>query len=537
MSIYNNENFIILLTVSFDEINNNIDYSWDYMKPLFEEIYEDLFKNGSIPFFIKYNLLKFYFVYYTNYLEFINHKDNLNLDIDKFNDKLKYSENIINKIFKISDNIIINKIIKNLNPFYFKKNNKCIDNTINFIKTYKQYEKIQMVEIISHKKILNLIIYRYLLTKNNKLNNYNDFYLKFLLKKEHYNGTFINIDDFIKIIPNLKMILSLKVNTLKNNTLKNNFKINYIDIIKYFIKITNNDCTIDIISNNSFVLINNKLGKIIFEKSDNNINEICVFQYNLDLYYINNNKELKNYNFIKKGKNLFKIKFENNEINNLSSLLNIFFILTKAFKLLEYHISDLYEFMFINQINNYNYYTFVNFFNFINIHITYDSSTQKFIADLVKYLYIYSYYDYYFYNNENLMNTIINNNENKNEIFLDFCNSIKLLFKLPNELLIYPPFLNNYLYDNILYYNYDEPNYFKLYDLIMAIKTVYNCDDIQIQQGNFSTNDILKIINKLLRIDKLDDNSNNDNEKKINKNTFVELNIENSEDYILETDI
>ena len=430
MSIYNNENFIILLTVSFDEINNNIDYSWDYMKPLFEEIYEDLFKNGSIPFFIKYNLLKFYFVYYTNYLEFINHKDNLNLDIDKFNDKLKYSENIINKIFKISDNIIINKIIKNLNPFYFKKNNKCIDNTINFIKTYKQYEKIQMVEIISHKKILNLIIYRYLLTKNNKLNNYNDFYLKFLLKKEHYNGTFINIDDFIKIIPNLKMILSLKVNTLKNNTLKNNFKINYIDIIKYFIKITNNDCTIDIISNNSFVLINNKLGKIIFEKSDNNINEICVFQYNLDLYYFNNNKELNNYNFIKKGKNLFKIKFENNEINNLSSLLNIFFILTKAFKLLEYHISDLYEFMFINQINNYNYYTFVNFFNFINIHITYDSSTQKFIADLIKYLYIYSYYDYYFYNNENLMNTIINNNENKNEIFLDFCNSLIFIFDL-----------------------------------------------------------------------------------------------------------
>jgi hypothetical protein len=61
------------------------------------------------------------------------------------------------------------------------------------------------------------------------------------------------------------------------------------------------------------------------------------------------------------------------------------------------------------------------------------------------------------------LNTIIDNNENKNEIFLDFCNSIKVLFKLPNELLIYPPFLNNYLYDDILYYNYDEPNYFKFY--------------------------------------------------------------------------
>ena len=71
-----------------------------------------------------------------------------------------------------------------------------------------------------------------------------------------------------------------------------------------------------------------------------------------------------------------------------------------------------------------------------------------------------------------------------------------------------------------------------------AIKTVYKCDDIQIQQGNFSTNDILKIINKSLKIDTLNDSSNDDeNNKKINKNTFVELNIENSEDYILETDI
>jgi hypothetical protein len=530
MLIYDNEKFIILLTIPFNEIDINIDYSWKTMKLLFEEIYEDIFKNEGISFFMKYNLLKFYFVYYTNYLEFLNHKDNINLDVDKFNDKIKYSEDIINKIFKISDNIIINKIIKNLNPFFFKKNDKNIDNTINFIKTCKQYEKIQLVEANSHKKILNLIIYRYLLTKNNKLNNYNDFYLKFLLKKEHYSGTFVNIDDFIKIIPNLKSILSLKINVQK----KINFIINIIDIVKYFIKNSNNlDYTIEILSDNSFILANKNLGKIIFEKSD--INEFCIFQYNLDLYYINNNKELKKYNFIKKGKNLFKIKFENNEINNLSSLLNIFFILTKAFKLLEYHISDLYEFMFINQINNYNYFTFVNFFNFINSsNIPYDSSTQKFIADLIKYIYIYSYYDYYFYNNENLMNTIINNNEMKNKIFLDFCNSIKILFKLPNELLIYPPFLNNYLYDDILYYNYDEPNYFKFYDLIMAIKTVYNCDEIQ--QGNFSTNDIFKIINRSLNINSLNDNSIDDNEKKINKNTFIELNIENSENYLLETD-
>ncbi len=528
MLIYNNEKFIILLTIPFDEIDVEIDYSWETMKLLFEDIYKDLFINENISFFMKYNLLKFYFVYYTNYLEFLNHKDNINLDVDKFNEKIKYSEEIISKIFKISDNIITKKIIKNLNPFFTKKNN--IENTINFIKTCKQYEKIQLVETNSYKKILNLIIYRYLLAKNNKLNNYNDYYLKFLLKKEHYSGTFFNIDDFIKKIPSLKNILSLKINFQQ----KINLNINIIDIVKYFINNNNNyDYNIEVISNNSFILSNKKLGKIIFEKSD--INEFCIFQYNLDLYYINNNKELKNYNFIKKGKNLFKIKYEDNQINNLSSLLNIFYILTKAFKLLEYHISDLHEFMFINQINNYNYLTFINFFNFIHsINILNDTSTQKFIIDLIKYLYIYSYYDYYFYNNEKLMDTIINNNEIKNKIFLDFCHSIKVLFKLPNELLVYPPFLNNYLYDNILYYNYEEPNYFKFYDLIMAMKTVYNCNEIK--QENFTNNDILQIINKSLNIENLNCNFNDEDCTKIKKNIFVELNIENSENYLLETD-
>ena len=47
---------------------------------------------------------------------------------------------------------------------------------------------------------------------------------------------------------------------------------------------------------------------------------------------------------------LVKLKFRH---RNSFPLLNIFFILTKAFKLLDYHISDLHEFMFINQINNY----------------------------------------------------------------------------------------------------------------------------------------------------------------------------------------
>ena len=542
---YDDKKFIILLTIPFDEIKNyvqqdNEEYNWKNIKPLFEKIFEDIYKTDTKNFFYKYNLLKLYFVYYTNYLEFKNHEDNLNIDIDNFNDKIKYSEDIILKILNISDNITINKIIKKLNPFNININ---IDNPTNFIKTCKQYEKIQLVDFDNYKKILNLIIYRYLLVKNSKFNNYNDFYMKFLYKKDYHDEKFLNINHFVKMIPQLKSIIDLK----KNSIIKNNFKINYIDIVRYFIKINNNNYSIEEISDNSFILLNNKIGKIIFEKSDDDSNEFYTFQYKLDVFYFNSNEELKDYNFIKKSKNLFKIKYEDNIINNLSSLLNIFYILTKAFKLLNYQVSDLYEFMFINNIDNFYYLTFYNFFNYINNYITFNDSVQKFLIDLIKYLYIYSYYDYYFYNNEDLMNTIIENKQSKNEIFIDFCSSIKKLFKLPNELLSYPPFIKNYIFDNILYYNYDEPNYLKFYDLIVAIKNVFIYDDLHINK--FYSFDILTLINNLIKLDEDDTNfdkknliykstkSITDNIDIKNFNTFVELNIENSENYQLDTEV
>jgi hypothetical protein len=343
------------------------------------------------------------------------------------------------------------------------------------------------------------------------------------------------------MIPQFKSIIDLKTNSI----IKNNLKINYIDIVNFFIKINNNnDYSIEEITNNSFILHNKKIGKIIFEKSnDNDLNEFYTFQYKLDVFYFNsNNNELKDYNFIKKSKNLFKIKYENNIINNLSSLLNIFFILTKAFKLLDYHISDLYEFMFINNVNNFNYLTFSNFFSFIKIHIRFDDSVQKFLIDLIKYIYIYSYYDYYFYNNIELMNTIIENKESKNDIFLEFCSSIKKLFKLPNELLSYPPFIKNYIFDDILYYNFDEPNYFKFYDLIMAIKNVFGYDNLSL--NNFNPYDIFSLINNFVKPNNDEETLNtkiliNNNEKYNvkNLNNFIELNIENSENYQLDTEI
>jgi hypothetical protein len=537
---YNDKKFIILLTTPFDEIKNVInqyeeEYKWNNIKPLFEKILEDIYITDTKSFFYKYNLLKLYFIYYTNFLEFINHQDNLNIDIDNFSNKIKYSEEIIIKILNISDNIIINKIIKKLNPFNINKN---IDNPANFIKTCKQYEKIQLVDFDNYKKILNLIIYRYLLVKNSKYNNYNDFYMKFLYQKDYHDDRFININHFIKLIPQLKSIIEFKTTSV----IKNNFKINYIDIVRYFIKINNNDYNIEEITNNSFVLTNKKIGKILFEKSREN--ELYTFQHKMDVFYFNSiDDELKDYNFIKKSKNLFKIKYEDNIINNLSSLLNIFYILTKAFKLFDYNVSDLYEFIYINNINNFYYQTFYNFLYYINIRIPFNDSIQKFLIDLIKYLYIYSYYDYYFYNNEDLMNTIIENKESKNEIFLEFCSSIKKLFKLPNELLSYPPFIKNYIFDNILYYNYDEPNYLKFYDLLMAVKNVFGYNDFSV--NIFSPFDILTLIENFIKFNNNDNNntknkdtykSNTENIDVKTLNTFIELNIENSENYQLDTE-
>ena len=45
MLIYDNEKFTILLSIPFNEIDVNMDYSWNTMKLLFEDIYKDLFNN------------------------------------------------------------------------------------------------------------------------------------------------------------------------------------------------------------------------------------------------------------------------------------------------------------------------------------------------------------------------------------------------------------------------------------------------------------------------------------------------------------
>jgi hypothetical protein len=225
-------------------------------------------------------------------------------------------------------------------------------------------------------------------------------------------------------------------------------------------------------------------------------------------------------------------------------------------------------------------------------------SYNRFLIDLIKYYYIYSYYDYYFYYNSNLVKTAIDRIKYKNNIFTEFCDSLKFLFKLPTEMTNYPPFFNiEDDLDNLIYYTLEIPNYFKFHDFLSALIHVFN-----IGINNPNNFDLMKIIltircnnsnqiingfNTQTNLKKTypDTNSNNkypepnikntnkttnntntkpntknnkhsdkskeenmskvdmddipNNEKNLanNNNAFIELNIENSENYALNTDL
>jgi hypothetical protein len=188
-------------------------------------------------------------------------------------------------------------------------------------------------------------------------------------------------------------------------------------------------------------------------------------------------------------------------------------------------------------------------------------SYNRFLIDLVKFYYVYSYYDYYFYYNTNLVSTIISRIKFKNDIFAEFCTSLKYLFKLPDEMTNYPPFFNiEDDIDNPIYYTTEIPNYFKFYDLIRAINKIYgetekfNVMKILSYIKHFNTSTIPKVVEpekkviqtktSVIQTKSVDDNVskytnnliNNDVSLVKNNNAFVELNIENSANYALNTE-
>lgn len=560
------------------QITNELinDYKWMNISWIFNSLYENLLELSNHSEFIKnYYLIMLLYVNYTNFLKYINHPDYESKDVFDYLNKIKNNVKIIKFIFDNSTHINFDNILNTFNPFIknkLKNTTNFIDNQLNsFILNIQQLEKIYLDDNTSHKKILNTMLYRFILSNNTSENNFHNFFIKNII--EDAISYDINFKVFMDTLPNYKNIINLNV----TQEIRNNLGINLSHLINFLIKDCKNlklNTIVDSDKNKYFELINTKIGgKIIIKKSPNKINELNIYQQNINLIGFNI-KELKNYSFIKKTNNFIIIEYSSSIINNFSNLLHLTHLLTYGIKLLETYPSSIYECLYPIDYNKYYYNTFVNLLTFIKSNINKDMSYNRFMIDLIKYYYIYSYYDYYFYYNTNLVKTIIERVKYKNNIFNEFCESLKIIFKLPPEMSNHPPFFNiSDDIDNLIYYGFEIPNYFKFMDLINAIITVFNIEiknpnkfdlikiiltiDCEIIDSNNTQNIVLddtknnKISTKKESLydkqnspcqkssfdKKSSEKSTNDNITKNINNAYIELNADNSDNYALNTEL
>jgi hypothetical protein len=599
IDIIYNQDILNLFTTSFDkfvitkEINST--YSWNNFKNIFDKLYNNLLvtiEDDNINMFIKnYYIITLLYINYTNFLKYIKHEDIYNKNIYDFINSIKINKKVASFLILNSNNEYVNNIIKINNPFFLNRikfnklnNIEYLKSLVNdYINEYKQMDKLTDTNIINgEKKILNIIIFRFMYSKNINFNNYHDFFIKKILNKKNNS----NLNNFLKLIPHSKNILNVinLSNTNIKNNINTNINIDFNKILKFFMNNNNKIIISNITNNNSKYFITNKKygGTIIINLiNDNNSNLInfnC-FQRNLSL--INYNvKYLKNIIFLNKTNNFIEININTKIIDNISNLLHIFHLLTLSFKLLESYPDDLHECIYLNDYDEYYYDSMCNFLEFIKQYINVNISYNKFMIDLIKYVYIYSYYDYYFYYSNNLLDTILSNFKFKNNIFNEFLVNLKTTLKLPKDLLNYPPFFNiEDDINSIIYYNFEIPNYFKLFDIINAItdtfdikinnklniieQTIYffikdiknnnininnknnknnkNSSSSSENETSSSNNSISNIIfdsdNDLKS--KIDETllSKNDKDLLNNNNTYIELNIENSANCLFNTEI
>jgi uncharacterized membrane protein YgcG len=475
-----NKDIINLFTNTFD--NNECkgeSYNWSNMKKYFTKLFDllvnfDLNKKNRDEYIKYYIFTKISFVYYINYLEYTEHKDALNNDIDAFNNAFKYNLKIIHKIHLSCKYPL--KILNILYPFF--KNAKSYYNRddetySNICKTNKKYENIllQITGSCGNKEqIVNLITFNHNMVKNLDYNSYSEFYYKNIIDRKHYfNNNFIDFTNFVDNIPSYKEILSIDVDGCNDKESVKHVRISEIInfVLKYFpyLSCTKNDKNMYVISH-----IKNG-GKIVIEKSTESIN--IIFQYNLNLFYLNN-PELKDITFLKNTNNFIKIKYQNNIIKDLTTLLNTFYFITRSCKYIDHCANSIDEILNIEQHNYCFYDTFLYFLIFIQKDIIVNTYYKKFVIDVIKYYYLYSYYDYHFYNDVELVTMMNKNDTNKNKVFDKFCCNTKKLFKIPNDLLSYPPFFKiENSNDNVFLYSYDYPNYIKFYDMLYSISTVF----------------------------------------------------------------
>ena len=429
---------------SYEKIVDIDNYAWNIQKEYFKSNISDSITTNNSK---KFQLTILQFIYYLNFLSF---KNILTPELNQFLYTLFVQKDVIT--FCVTHNMhdLLHPFLKS----FILKNSK-VENYDKYIKLIMRIEEINSIKPTLHKKILNTIIYRDLYSVTLGYKNFNEYYF-------HNIETEYDLESFIQVIPKYTKIIDINCTVTPVTT------ISIIKIIKqvfndkeYAIKNIETTITVSCIQSS---------GKIIFIKD--NIDDIIQTQYDLDML-LHHNKQFKE-SYLKKQNNIIYIKYKTTEIKDDLMLLELLqkIIMAKT-KLLYfprtvsetvYYISTLYQKDIFQQ--------------FIIL-----SKNKSFIIQLIKFFYIYSYYDYFFYYNTKLLSLLKQSSE-KSKIFMEFCDQASILFKFPKGMLAYPPFCDN---DSIISYDFQSPNYIKLYHLLSAIEPKH-------------TNNIEKIINLFLHI-------------------------------------
>lgn len=537
------DHVINLFSKPFYDIKKDTKYNWNEFKNIFLYLFKQIYTNlNNKEQFIKfYYLTIIIYIYYTNYLKFIKSKDFYNPEIYHYIRSLQTKKDISKKLFEYSYDQNVSCIIKYINPFIYTKITKInknpkkhkqiedsvLDNlTNNLLDIIKKVDKFLSYSNKESKKIISIIIYRFLSSRENGFNSYHNFYLKNNHSHFYSSEYFFN---FLQNIPKQKNILNIKTENFVNR--KN---IHALSIIKYLLTIYDNFYIIKEESHKRKITLTNKKQEIIEEKTiiisnklTNNYNihiklnthcdsffvEYDLHQYNLNLLYYEN-KNISDVFFINNSDFFITINTVSDILNDPSDILDFFHYLILSFKTIDNYPSNISKLISPLNYSNYYYDSFFHFINFFKNDISSDSFVGKFIIDLFKFLYIYSYYDYYIYYKNDLSELIVTNIDKKEEIFSHFYINFKNTLKLGKDIIPFPPFCDiDDDINRIIYYSFEIPSYFKLFDLSRSFVDVYNFND----KENITPLTILTFIhelknNKILSSNKISYSKNSYNE-------------------------
>ena len=273
------------------------------------------------------------------------------------------------------------------------------------------------------------------------------------------------------------------------------------------------------------------------------INKILNFMYETYKNKINitldiNNKKITINDNIQNTFNCITINYCN--LNDLTKILYIIHSLTLSIKICNTEYKNLNDTINYINLNKYFYDTFINFLHFVKFNV---DNHKNYIVGLLKNFYVNAYYDYFFYYNEKLVKLMISNIDKKFICFENFCIFTQKTLKINNKI-IFPPFTNiDADIDDLIYYTFDIPNYFKYLDYINALSVIFK---FSIDEDNYFNclSDIFKVnITKQennCQINKpINNQTNKPNNNQINNNLhngFVEIYNKNDNNYILYTE-